>query len=886
VRVRCHGRITGRRHDEGVTLIEVLIASVILLLTMLPMGILLTQVSSDAASARQRQAALQLADSWVEILANSQPPTGTNGSVLTNTPQTPVAPAGTQTPASVLGGTTFTVTAAYTENLVNDVGQSDLCTAGQPPSPSHPGVIQLRVTVTWNSGLQTLSDTTEINYPKPGLQTQGFLAINLTNDGQTDVNGNEATDRLQALPVTITQLSGTPVLTPNPYTLYSDANGCIFAQVPVGTYNIAVGQPTEGTPPSFNGYSGAPPFVNTSGSTTDVQNNQNVTVTAEQIVQLDAFDEGINTVVNYGGPSAVDGGVSCPNAASITCIALGDAPSGASAAWGGSGSTWSSKAVAAATSLNQVDCTTASTSYCVGVGYGPSGAIIVTTPSTINSLNSDTVPAGVTDLTQVQCMSAQGCYAVGTSNSGPVLLAGEVGPGTDQWVTVAHPGMPFKTINSLACPTSTTCELSYADLGGAPYVLRLDGDPASLASNPLWTPTLTSDVLPSVVTSVGTITCPSTTTCLATAMGDQSSGTDATVITVAVAGSGPSSWTSESTFPTGASSVTALSCTTTTCVAIGTATNAPAVWTGDLTNATHSWVQANGIPTTVAAVTSVACGNPAPGDAADCAVTAVTSAASATGQLLRGSLTNGSWAWNFATLPAGDSVQYFMGVSCENPPTAGNATCAAVGATAGAPVILSSSAGTAATWNDVTPTTLPGAVVIGIPLETAPSGTSSWTTQIPSGQTPNAITLPNVLYPFANGYSIVAGDCPAEATTAASSNLLALPGGTATATVPLGLLPLQLFTPAGVPVSGATITLTSTSCPGADSYNMPVSDATGLTAASVPYGSYSYTVTKGGTAVAHTAVTMNVGANSVLIQYVANGPWVTSYLPNAVPVSA
>jgi len=45
-------------------------------------------------------------------------------------------------------------------------------------------------------------------------------------------------------------------------------------------------------------------------------------------------------------------------------------------------------------------------------------------------------------------------------------------------------------------------------------------------------------------------------------------------------------------------------------------------------------------------------------------------------------------------------------------------------------------------------------------------------------------------------------------------------------------------------------------------------------------------LTIGGTAVAHTAVTMNVGANSVLIQYVANGPWVTSYLPNAVPVAA
>ena len=359
------------------TLVEVLIASIILLLTMIPMGILLTNVSAASTDARQRQAALQLADSWVEILSNSQPPTGTDGSVLTNVPKTPVAPAGTQTPSTTLAGTSYTVTASYTENLVNSVGQSDLCTAGQPPSPSHPGVIQLKVTVTWAQGLHSLSETTEINYPKPGLQTEGFLAINLTNDGQVDVLGNQATDRLQALPVTITQVTGTPTLSPNPYTLYSDANGCIFAQVPVGTYDIAVNQPVAGTPPTFSGYNGAPPFVTTSGSTTDAQNNQTVTVTAEQTVQLGAFDEGIYANMTYGGASAVDGGVSCPNAPSIPCITVGDGTSGASASWGslqrrlvaprrwrpGPGST---RSTAPQTS----------SAYCVGVGYGPSGAII------------------------------------------------------------------------------------------------------------------------------------------------------------------------------------------------------------------------------------------------------------------------------------------------------------------------------------------------------------------------------------------------------------------------------------------------------------------------------------------------------------------------------
>ena len=97
-------------------------------------------------------------------------------------------------------------------------------------------------------------------------------------------------------------------------------------------------------------------------------------------------------------------------------------------------------------------------------------------------------------------------------------------------------------------------------------------------------------------------------------------------------------------------------------------------------------------------------------------------------------------------------------------------------------------------------------MVTGIPLEIAPSGTSSWTTQVPSvvGGTPNATTLPNILYPQAPGYSIAAGDCPAEAISTGIANLNAPPGGNAQVTVPLGLVPLQLVGPTGAPVSGAT----------------------------------------------------------------------------------
>ena len=339
-----------RRSDEGVTLVEVLVASVVLLVTMIPMGMLLTSASSAAVNTRQRQAALQLADSWVEILSNSQPPTHNDGSVITNSPRTPVAPAGTQTPPSTLAGTTYTVTANYVESFVNGVGQSDFCSAGQPPSPSHPGVIGLKVVVAWGgSTRRSLSVTTDINYPKPGLQTEGFLAVNLTNDGEADVLGNTSTDRLQSIPVTITQISGSPVLNPSSFTVHADGNGCIFAQVPVGTYTVAAQQPTSGTPATFTGYSGTPPFVSTSGATSELVTNQTVTVTAETTVQLDAFDEGIIGRTSYGGASAVDAGVQCPAVSILTCVTTGSGPTGAVAAWGGGGAGWTTASLAAGT---------------------------------------------------------------------------------------------------------------------------------------------------------------------------------------------------------------------------------------------------------------------------------------------------------------------------------------------------------------------------------------------------------------------------------------------------------------------------------------------------------------------------------------------------------
>ncbi len=59
--------------------------------------------------------------------------------------------------------------------------------------------------------------------------------------------------------------------------------------------------PLTGTLPL---YSGSPPFVNTSRRLRQRATNQTVTVTAEQTVSLDEFDEGLDTAISYGGATA------------------------------------------------------------------------------------------------------------------------------------------------------------------------------------------------------------------------------------------------------------------------------------------------------------------------------------------------------------------------------------------------------------------------------------------------------------------------------------------------------------------------------------------------------------------------------------------------------
>lgn len=896
-------RVNGET-ESGISLIEVVVAFTVLLITMVPIAYLLTSTVSSAATARQREAALQLADSWMEILTNSTPPVNSSGVVITNTPTTPTLPAGAQTPKSSLAdGTSFKVTANYTLQSVVNVGDTDLCSGGNP------GVIQLQVTITWGDG-QTLTDTTNVDYPQPGLQTEGYISLQLTNNSSTDTAGNSSASRLQALPVTITDTSVTPNTTT---TLYPDSNGCVFAQVPTGTYSVSVGQPTSGTPSSadFTGYTGTPAFVTTTGATAGTASSQIVTVTATKTVTLtnttqNAFDEGIKTSFSYGGSAAVDGGVECPGTTSLTCLTLGNGSTTGSAAWGGTGATWSSTNLSGVTNLSQVACTSATTPTCVGVGYHASGTtstgVIVTTSSDLGTTSTDTVPSGVTDVQQVVCPTANGCYALANTATGPVLLAGAVGqtaPQQDTWRIVTPLTTVFTNLASITCPASTTCEVAESATVGilpsAAAILRLTGDPATLATNSSWTPTFSTDTLPSTVSSVSQIACASSSDCEALAVSSSVPTVLTTCPTTATCSGDttpPTAWSVESTFPSTAGSLTGLSCVSTNCVAIGTLSGSSAtaaVWTADLTQSPHDWAQiSNNILNinAISAVTSVACGYPPTVDTASCAIGAATTSASTPGRLLIGTLTGGAWSWNPATTSSNTSVLYYSGVACESPPSSSNQACAAVGATASGPIILTSATGPAGSWSVQTPSSLPGATVSGIPLETTPASISNWTTQVAAvtGQA-NTTSFSNPLYPQPGGYSIAAGDCDTTPPSTWISSFSAQPGGTGSTTVPLGLLPLQVDSVLGVPMSGATVTLTSTSCTSSDKYTLPTTDAYGYTRTAVPYGTYSYTVTSSlGVVTAATGVTITVNGSTIGVTTAPSTTAVTTYLPTPAVV--
>jgi Tfp pilus assembly protein PilV len=842
-----------------------------------------------------------------------------------------------QTATTLTGVTGWTSagTIANGATVVQRVLKPNLCTSGTPQ------LLKLRMTVSWgpNADANNVQDSEVLNYPPAGIQTLGFIALQLSGDSTAaDSQGNPWSERVQAPPVTITGA-------PQTLTIYPDSYGCAFAQVPAGTYTVSVGNASSGIPagstygsPSFvaNGQAGgSATYTGKVLNPTVAESQSGVPVSIGAVTNLvgtyptafPGYDQGSIVNLSYPSSTATDDGVACPGLTGITCISSGQNSTNGAVLTLANGATWTTAALpAGVTRITSVAC--AGNVECEAVGYGGGHGVIVDItpglpPTVAFGTGTTALLTGTTALSQIVCPSASNCVAIGTTTAGaaavftdtitagvdswtadtitgtgtiaglanltcpassggciatgtstsptsgtPVIVSGGFGLG---WAaTSPNPaGVTLTGISSLACPTTatiTTCLVA----GGTATGSALASGTATLGlgfAAPAWA--WTADTLPVGTSTTGTLTCPTSSKCLLT-------GRSTTAPTMMYGAISAIATFYNDTLPaisTNAISVlTQMVCPSATqCVMIGAAGalgTVPAILPGTISAGTtaltpDTWTSFTPTVTgTLSQLGQVNCPS-----ATSCAATGVgTNASSLPSAFLlssSGGVASGNWSQN--SLPTANPAVYLSDIDCT---TSGSPTyCSTVGASTTRAVELASSSGPSGSWADQTPSGLSGYADPGVPVEINNTGLlpTTYVNEVQAGAASNITQLPD-LYPFVSGYGLFAGDCSAELGTGQFnvSQASTVPGGTSSATVPLGLVVVQALhasgTSVGLPYSGATVTLTATTsgCNG-DVYTLPAAGPDGLSRAEVPYGQYTLSVTGG---VASTEA-ITVGGNSL-----------------------
>jgi hypothetical protein len=501
-------------------------------------------------------------------------------------------------------GTTLTGVSGWTAQgtitngatVVQRILKPNLCTSGTPQ------LLKLRMTVSWgpNADSNNVQDSEILNYPPAGIQTLGFIALQLTGDSSaTDSQGNPWSERVQAPPVTI---SGAP----QTLVIYPDSYGCAFAQVPQGTYTVSVGNASSGTPagstygsPSFvaDGLAGGAAAYTTSVLNPTVAESQaGVPVAIGAVTNLvgtyptayPGYDQGSIVNLSYPSSTSVDDGVACPGVGTITCISAGQNSLGGVLTWANQ-SAWSNVSLPAGVSrIASVAC--AGAVECEGVGYGGGhGVILDATPGSPPTIaigaNTTALLSGTTSLSQIVCPSATNCVAIGTTTAGAAAVFSDtIIAGVDSWVadTITGTGT-IAGLTNLVCPASAggciATGTSTSPTSGTPVIV-------SGGFGLGWTATSPN---PSAVTLTGinSLACPTTgilTTCLIagkTATGPAlASGTAAAGLGVAA----PVWVWSADILPGATATAGTLTCPSTSkCLLTGTTASAPMVMYGATT---------------------------------------------------------------------------------------------------------------------------------------------------------------------------------------------------------------------------------------------------------------------------------------------------------------
>lgn len=589
-------------------------------------------------------------------------------------------------------------TGTISSGNATQTAQPNLCTSGTPQ------LLKLTVTVSWgpNADVNNVQDSVMLNYPPSGVQTLGYLALQVSGDSAAaDAQGNPWSERVTSVPVTLTSTAQPKMV------IYPDQNGCVFAQVVPGNYTVTVGNATSGTPAGTN--YGSPSFVaNTTGTWTNnvwsppVSEPQggtpSIPVQIGAVTRVDttysanypSYDQAATVNFSYPTVTSVEDGVTCPGAAQVACVASGEnaGAGGADVLWqNATTNNWNSLTLPTGAGLTrQTSLACAGTTACIAVGYGTSGAVIIrgSTGSPV-SLGLDTVPTltggvTVTSLSQVTCPTSTQCVAVGTtSNNLAVVLSGTIGSasgscstaGDDCWTAATLPST-VTSLSGLQCPTTTGCvAVATTTTLTAP----------TLVTGPVAAGTWTAGTFTGVTVSALTqVVCPNSTSCVAIGTGKIGSATTATPVVLAGAITGGTG--------------------------IGT-TGSTATWTADTYTPTTN---------TVSAVSSIVC--PVTGTTPKCLVAGTGSNGTLTGALFLYGAPAGPLAAEFPVLASGAAIASITQVVC---PTSTQCVATGISAAPATPLIY-----------------------IGT-IAASPTAADTWTRNVVPGPTGAAITTLNQL---------------------------------------------------------------------------------------------------------------------------------------------
>jgi len=779
------------------------VALVILSIVMLPLGYVVTSIFQQSSEARNRIAAVGVAEHWLAYYDNLALSGGSfpipNGSVV-------------KTATTTVGGTNFTA------NITMQWGQTgvsgDLCNVGSVPQ-----IINVLAAVTWgqNSNVQ---ESTVVNPPYGLLSpTDGFLAVQVNNAAGV---GQSYTPPAAPISVAITPSPGIgtpPTTVPN--------GGCVFLAANSGSYRLTLSSPTSSP------YSYVDSGENTSTTL-------NVSVPAEATGNYTvAYDQGGAIDVSYASQTSLADGVVCPT--TTTCYTWGRETQGALVLADDNGS-WSSLPFPAGviTGVTGIACLTSGT--CVITGFGPgaggAGSIGVMFGLTGGTLTPIPVPAGVssTALTGVTCTATSTTCVVTGDNGGAsgVLLSTDGSVATN--VLPAVTGTTIVSLSGSACSSATQCYAVGTGTSGTSRVgVILSG------SGPAWA----AQTVPGPVTAISSVSCSPGATSMCTAA--VTTGTTQSLLSTTTNGV---TWSLPTSAVPAGVSIGSLWCTqATTCLASIEAVSGSTTTAGVAVSSDGGviWAVPAGFPANIGAITSLICSS---------STQCMFSGSSTTGAVVDVSADGGT-TWTSQTLPI--AASFASGAAC-----ATTSNCLVSGETPTGPVAFTTTTG-GATWTQASGTspagiddlTGTGLTASGLPLAYSQSvaGTLIATPYTTPGAA-NASVIPN-LFPFVGAtgatYSAWAGDCTTDDQPVASllSSTLVTSAQNAAVTVPLSYLAVRVVDANGQPIAGASVTATVTASGCApDVFNLPASQGDGLSETALLLGNttpltYTLTVTSG-----------------------------------------